>query len=109
MDERYPTEDDLKSISEWDYKSGYGELGKFVIEIWNYDDYATLSEKRKDDVEDEYVELRLITGGWSGNESIVNALMDNMMFRMLCWNSSHRGGLHIFHIPIRFLTTPQGK
>ena len=29
---------------------------------------------------------------------IIGALYDNLMFRMICWSSSHRVGLHIFHI-----------
>jgi len=41
--------------------------------------------------------LRIATGGWSGCEDIVEALMGNIFGRMR-WESSHRGGLHVFKL-----------
>ena len=41
----------------------------------------------------------MATGGWSGNESIISSLQDNIMFWSMYWESSHRGGLFIFRIP----------
>jgi hypothetical protein len=47
--------------------------------------------------------LELVTGGWSENEEFIGDLrsVDNVkqsrwMFWMTCWESSHRGGLHVF-------------
>lgn len=96
--EEYPTEKELKTIREWDYKQGYEELAQFVISIWHFPDWAEYRDWKKDEYGQGYRELRLATAGWSGNEDIISALFDNVMFRMLCWQSSHRGGLHIFHI-----------
>jgi hypothetical protein len=97
--DRYPTNDELKQIREWQYEDDYEKLAEFVCEIWNWPEFgATFRDWAKDDFDMPYRELRLATGGWSGNESIINALYNNMMFRMLCWYSNHRGGLHIFHI-----------
>lgn len=96
----YPTEEELQRIREWDYKDGYMGLAEFVCNIWHWgEDWAFLRDWAKDEFDVEYRELRLATGGWSGNESIINALNNNQMFGMLCWFSSHRGGLHIYHIP----------
>lgn len=45
--------------------------------------------------------IRFATGGWSGNESIISALTDNLMVSALCWQLSARGGLHIYEVPPR--------
>lgn len=39
--------------------------------------------------------LTLITGGWSGCESVVAALRETM-FHVMFWESSFRGGKHTF-------------
>lgn len=36
------------------------------------------------------------TGGWSGNEEIIGALQENVIFWAIFWYSSTRGGKHIF-------------
>jgi hypothetical protein len=98
MDE-YPSEEALAKISAWDYKDPIG-LAEYIVDIWHYGEpWALLSDWRKDDLRHEYRELRLATGGWSGNEEIIAALDKNQMFSMLCWYMSQRGGLHIYHIP----------
>ena len=38
---------------------------------------------------------RFVTRGWSGCEEIVDGLMSNVFSGRL-WESSHRGGLHVF-------------
>ena len=40
------------------------------------------------------VELR--TGGWSKNEEVVDALLDNPSVRTLFYDSWERGGKHVF-------------
>ena len=37
------------------------------------------------------------TGGWSGNESIIHAMQENIMWK-LRWISSHRGGKYGFEL-----------
>jgi hypothetical protein len=99
MSDDYPRDDELKRIREWTYEQGYEALADYVQRLWKWPEFGfTLRDWKKDDFDTEYRELRLATGGWSGNEDIIGALYDNMMFRMLCWYSSHRGGLHIFHL-----------
>ena len=39
---------------------------------------------------------RLATGGWSGNEEIISALMGNLQFWYFYWTLSMKGGLFIF-------------
>lgn len=44
------------------------------------------------------VRVSLATGGWSGNEQVIEAL-DGSMFHLRFWRSSHRGGLHVYEVP----------
>jgi hypothetical protein len=98
MSGRYPTEQELAAIRVWDVHDVPG-LFDYVREIWNWPDMATM----------EGGMLRLATGGWSGNEDIIGALHDNLMFWMLCWQSSERGGLHWFKPWPAPVVTPEGR
>lgn len=40
---------------------------------------------------------RFSTGGWSGCEEVIESLMSNV-FSSRLWESSHRGGIHIFNV-----------
>ena len=40
---------------------------------------------------------RLATGGWSGCEEVMGSL--HPIVRAVAWESSHRGGLHVFEVP----------
>lgn len=93
----YPTEEELNQIKNWDYKDLNG-LVEFVKSIWKWPESIVHREPTTDEFRHKYRELRLATGGWSGNESIIAALDGNFMFSAICWQSSHRGGLHIYHI-----------
>jgi hypothetical protein len=44
-------------------------------------------------------EITIITGGWSSNEIIVEALIKNLIFRSMFWKSSNRGGRFVFINP----------
>lgn len=83
----YPDEQDIWRIKNWEHEDVMG-LIEFVKSIWHWSDYAN----RNDD------KFELHTGGWSGNEEIVDALMGTM-FWMMCWESSRRGGHYYFEIP----------
>jgi hypothetical protein len=87
----YPTDETLDAIKKWpcdDFKS----LMAFCKTAWRWEDYFNTVQ-----VENELV-CTVHTGGWSGNESIVIALQDNMMFWALCWQQSKRGGHYIFKV-----------
>ena len=95
----YPTEETIKRIENWDWKEDrFLGLADLIHQIWHFSGAALFRDWAKDEFGDEYRELRLATCGWSGNESIISALDRNRMFNALCWQSSHRGGLHIYHI-----------
>ncbi len=78
-----------------------GEVLDLVEDAWdkNYGsvrDDLTYAEWRVvgGDAGDRY--LRLATGGWSWNESVLSAFGNNTLGWMLHWVLSARGGLHIF-------------
>jgi hypothetical protein len=90
MSGRYPSEPELKEIRQWAHEDCIG-LMEFVFGIWEYADigYCRRIGRR----------FWFSTGGWSGNEDIVGALMDNRMFWTMCWYSSRRGGHYRFDVP----------
>lgn len=87
MNEEYPSEDDLRLIEQWDVaKNGNKSLVEFVASIWHWDEYVTLKGKV----------FELHTGGWSGNEDIINSLQKNWIFWSMCWDKSEKGGHYYF-------------
>lgn len=91
-DDGYPTDDSLESIVNYDvFEYGVAKLFDGVLEIWSYPhSYKNVYS------ENGYRVVELSTGGWSGNESVINALKENHMAWLLSWYSSRRGGHHVF-------------
>jgi len=83
MTGRYPSDDELATIRNWDARRTT-DLFEFVRSIWNWPDWATK----------EGGMYRLATGGWSGNEDIIAAINENHIVYLMCWQRSERGGLH---------------
>ena len=95
MNHQYPTNKELKEISNWDIiKRGVTDLLDYIEELWWCDNTGFLLKgKRK-------LRLELHTWGWSGNESVINALQKTM-FWFLCWQKSIRGGHYYFKIDLK--------
>ena len=81
----YPTEETLQAIREWPAKE-MPALFAFIREAWTYPDYWRT----------EGTTHTVATGGWSGNEDLIDALGDNSIAWLLCWVSSARGGKFVF-------------
>ena len=89
----YPEESELKKIREWDiYK--VPELMEYIEERWKYADCGYWQEIEKN----KKIQWLISTAGWSGNEDIIDAMMNNTMFWMLCWVQTSRGGHYIFEL-----------
>jgi hypothetical protein len=86
MNVDYPTDEQLEKIKTWDYKDLRG-LMDYIQGLWEFAERGWIQEGNI---------YTLITSGWSGNESIVGALSDNTMVWALYWQSSTRGGRHVF-------------
>ena len=91
MSDGYPEEQELKKIKEWDYKDFPGLMG-FVKGLWSYPQYWNETHA------DNHTIYEISTGGWSGNEDLIAALMVNRMFWVVCWLSSRRGGCYEFEV-----------
>jgi hypothetical protein len=89
----YPTDAALEKIASYDFgkdfRAGIVGLVTLVTELWHWGD----TQYKWDGVN-----LELHTGGWSGNEDIINALMGTMLWHMF-WQKSERGGHYYFIIP----------
>jgi hypothetical protein len=90
LDGDYPTDAALAKIVAWPYTDLRG-LFDFVHGIWYLADWGWS--------EPEPGHFEISTAGWSGNESIIEALMNNTMFWLTCWQESRRGGHYKFEIP----------
>ena len=92
----YPTEEELKTIREWDFeKTSAIDLIEYIRNMWWQSEWGVkwgFKLKGK-----KVITLELHTGGWSGNEDIVNALSQSMFWH-LYWEKSCRGGHHYFTI-----------
>lgn len=84
----YPDDVEISKIENWSVRDPYG-LMEYVRTLWNYPKYFR-SQGRN---------FTIATGGWSGNETLIQALRRNFVFWGVCWESSHRGGLYKFRLP----------
>jgi hypothetical protein len=88
MEDGYPIEAELDAIRKLDMaKNGLPEMVELIDEAWNHTYGTSIWENGV---------LMLATGGWSGNEEIVRALMDNFIFWSIYWRESKRGGAFWF-------------
>jgi hypothetical protein len=95
----YPTENELEQVrsllrDDFSPKSLIDFL-EFLRSIWwNAEWGFRLSGKK-------VLKLHLSTGGWSGNEDIIEALMENFIFWSIGWVSARRGGHYEFRFKIK--------
>lgn len=89
----YPDKASLKEIKEWDIlKHGVQDLLDLVEENTNWPDWAfSINGKR-------VLHFEYHTGGWSGNEDVIDALRRNTLFFPMYWEKSNRGGHFNFKI-----------
>lgn len=98
MDEDgYPDEAELEQIAQWSSDDHRGLLG-FVRDRWRYGSWGWEEAVIDEGAFGPSWQYRMSTGGWSGNESLIEALQKNRMFWMFCWWSSRRGGHYEFRI-----------
>lgn len=95
--DNYPDKISLKRIEKWDIlKQGVQGLLDLVEENTHMADWSlSIAGKR-------VLRFEYHTGGWSGNEEVINALRRNILFFSMFWKKSTRGGHYYFRItPIK--------
>ena len=91
--DRYPTDYALELVS--DFPGTPRDLVEFIRDsLWYYHDFVSVKAPWRGNIE-----VKFVTGGWSGNESVLTALSESF-FHFRFWESSHRGGLHMYSIPV---------
>lgn len=91
--EGYPGDESLAKITAWPFADHAG-LFEFVQKIWEPQGSFTKYEN-----EFQEPRVKLVTGGWSGNESIIGALQANFVFWSMRWERSESGGVYVFEYP----------
>jgi len=91
----YPTEEFLEWIKNYDIISGnvFDFIGT-IIEYWWMPNWGVSIKRKYKGIQTVYMS----TGGWSGNEDIISAMMENHMFLSLYWQKSRRGGHYTFKL-----------
>lgn len=97
-DSEYHTEKELKEIQNWDVKDAHNLIER-LRDMWEYKNYF-IENWGLDHIHKErpVLMLELHTGGWSGNEDIIEALQKHKLFWMMWWWKTERGGHYYFEI-----------
>jgi len=92
--ELYPTRKALEYILNYEdsIKAPY-KLLDYIQSLWMFNDWGWKEQETLDMVGSPKTRIFLSTGGWSGNESIIEALKKNRRhFWQIFWEESRRGG-----------------
>lgn len=95
----YPTEATLDVIKKWPMENPDANVAliEYCQRAWSYPEYFRRGSRRSSRPTGRLVRTwHVSTGGWSGNESIIDAMMENWLFWATSWVSSRRGGHYEF-------------
>ena len=84
----YPTDATLELIAKWNYEDPVGWF-EFIESIWYLREWGWRKDGNTYNVS---------TAGWSGNESVISAMMKNWVLWSTTWVQSRRGGHYIFEV-----------
>lgn len=93
MSDDYPTDEQLARLENWPIADPYGWL-EYARSLWWNPEWCwpKLAEPG--------ILCNVSTGGWSGNESIVNAMGKSILWAVT-WETSRKGGHYQFRLPDR--------
>lgn len=91
-DDGYPSDRELNRIRCWPM-DGWAELLAYVEQRWRHVESGCWRQRG--------THCLLSTAGWRGNESLVQALSENVLFWSACWVWSGRGGHYALRLPSR--------
>lgn len=97
----YPTEEALEIVCRWPFTLDKKEFFEFIKSIWWRADWGWDEGEEDAEYTDDPKVYRyyISTGGWSGNESIIQAIKKNeFLMWSITWVQSRRGGHYIFEV-----------
>lgn len=93
----YPTNSQLNKVKKWKINSK-----EDLIQILDYVEKLHYYSKWGFHVSGKnIIKIEFHTGGWSGNESLIEALQDNFIFWTAGWEKSTKGGHYWFRFDVR--------
>ena len=97
----YPTAEALDIIQLWSYDDPTGWF-EFIKQLWNMVEWGweVVRQPHPNRPEVAVDRYYISTGGWSGNEDIIRAMMKNTMLWSFNWVSSRRGGHYVFEVEL---------
>jgi hypothetical protein len=100
-DDGYPTEYALDTLFNW--TGEVGEAIDFMRRLWKYAEWGITenvppSEMEAFDLSSGRRYVKLATGGWSGNELVMDAVLSNARLALWC-AAAQPGGLFIMEYP----------
>jgi hypothetical protein len=95
----YPTDEWISFIKNFDNKTmPIMEFVELLRNNWWMSDWGFNLQRKYNGIR----KLFLSTGGWSGNEETINAILSNFWLRnLLGYTQWNRGGHYIFEIPVK--------
>ena len=99
--EGYPTDELLEYIEDYNNFKNYQEILDIIEKVWWMPDWGLRKKKPYTErlTKQRVYTYYMSTGGWSGNESLINALKRNVLFWMY-WRASRVGGHFTFRFPV---------
>jgi len=86
----YPTGSELKIATEYQVTNdNFHTFMDYIKSIWWCPNWGWTRDGGT---------YRISTGGWSGNEDVIGALMRNSVFWLMYWKQSRVGGHYIFSL-----------
>jgi hypothetical protein len=97
----YPTAEALDIVQLWSYNDPTGWF-EFIKQLWNMVEWGWEENEGIHEffTDKKVYRYRISTGGFSGNESIIRAMMANKMLWSFNWVSSRRGGHYVFEVEL---------
>jgi hypothetical protein len=97
----YPTAEALDIVQLWSYNDPTGWF-EFIKQLWNMVEWGW---EENEGIHEFFTDKKVYryyisTGGWSGNEDVIRAMMKNTMLWSFNWVSSRRGGHYVFEVEL---------
>lgn len=94
----YPTEEALHMIRNWDLLVPARQLFNHIRSMWHHSSWGWEEYEYQNSRDETVTVIKISTGGWSGNESIIEAMMQNNLLWNIHWCQSRRGGHYTFEM-----------